>query len=65
MSENAGLWQPPEGWTYGHFRRASHVCGWTYAHPADDVGGFHAHIADHAAVCPFPELPELVETASD
>ena len=65
MPENSGPWVAPEGWSYRTMRHASHACGWTYAHPDMDVGGFHSHITAHKAVCPYPELPELVETASD
>jgi len=63
--ENAGPWEPPEGWHHRTLRHAAHACGWTCAHPDDDVGGYTAMWQQHAATCPWPELPEVPETVSD
>ena len=63
--ENAGVWEPPEGWRFRTLRHASHECGWSHSHPAWDAGTFRQHCEDHAKVCPWPEPPELVETVSD
>lgn len=63
--ENAGIWQPPPGWTHTTKRHATHECGWSVWHPAEDAGGYRAQVEAHAAVCPWPDEPELVETVSD
>ena len=65
MTENAGLWEPPDGWNYKTMRHVSHECGWTYAHPDWDVGGFTLKVQQHAADCPWPDIPPPVETVSD
>ena len=26
--ENAGIWEPPPGWTHATKRHATHECGW-------------------------------------
>ncbi len=63
--ENAGVWEPPSGWDFKTLRHATHVCGWSHWHPAWDAGTFRAACEGHAATCPWPEPPELVETVSD
>ena len=63
--ENAGLWEPPEGWTHSTKRHATHDCGFSLFWPAEDAGGYRAQVEAHAAACPWPDQPELVETVSD
>jgi len=38
--ENAGVWEPPEGWDFKTLRHATHLCGWSHWHPAWDAGAF-------------------------
>lgn len=61
--ERGGLWQPEPGWTHSTKRHAVHACGWSCTHRAEDVGAHRAAIDAHAAVCPWPEHPEPVDTA--
>lgn len=63
--ENAGLWEPPEGWTHTTKRHVTHACGWSLFWPAEDVGGYESQWRKHARTCRWPDEPELVETVSD
>ena len=63
--ENAGEWEPPEGWVFRLQRHAAHACGWTAVTPWSDTPRFQAEVDAHAETCPYPDLPEPVETVSD
>lgn len=63
--ENAGEWEPDEGWTHTTKRHATHACGWSLFWPALDAGGYQQQVRNHAAWCPWPEQPPPIETVSD
>lgn len=63
--ENAGEYEPPDGWRFSLIRRAAHECGWVCTVPWDDPAGYQAEVWSHGQECPWPDMPEVVETVSD
>lgn len=58
-------YEAPDGWTFTLKRHAAHGCGWTHASPFDDSPGHRARVIAHAAVCPWPDMPEHEPSVSD
>lgn len=60
--ENAGIFEPPEGWSYSLKRHASHACGATFVAPWDNPARLQWEVEQHRQACSWPEPPEPVET---
>lgn len=63
--ERVEPWTPPVDWSFRRMFHAAHACGWTLSHTDKDPSGFHERCDAHAAECPWPDEPPLVETVSD